>query len=157
MVFLERFDQQEIDVEPDRPAPVGIPSQGSGGRFTRLVIQRKVAILCIEVIWMRFVILADRANTIVAQEFLGVKHAFEELLQIGTAHEGQHRIVLSLVLLAILPARNQAWDIGAVFRKPAHALIEKVFYQRCFRRLYRQEWNKPDQRAHIERKLLSTG
>src|SRR6266571_3856553 len=96
LVFLERFDQQEIDGEPDRPAPVGIPSKGSGGRFTRLVIHRKVPILCIEVIGMRFVILADRANTIVAQEFLGVQHAFEELLQIGTTYEGQQRVVLSL-------------------------------------------------------------
>jgi hypothetical protein len=31
MVFLERFDQQEIDGEPDRPAPVRIPPEGPGG------------------------------------------------------------------------------------------------------------------------------
>ena len=31
MVCLERLDQQEIDGEPDRPAPVGIPPKGPGG------------------------------------------------------------------------------------------------------------------------------
>src|SRR2546429_9803370 len=31
MVFLKRFDQQKIDGEPDRPAPVGIPPEGPGG------------------------------------------------------------------------------------------------------------------------------
>src|SRR3989440_6639521 len=31
VVFLERLDQREIDGEPDRPAPVGIPPEGPGG------------------------------------------------------------------------------------------------------------------------------
>src|SRR5256714_15027728 len=95
IVFLERFDQQEIDGEPDRPAPVGIPPEGSGGRFARLVMHRKVPVLCIKLIGVRFVILADRANTVVAQEFLGVQHAFEQSLQVGAAHEGQQRMVFA--------------------------------------------------------------
>src|SRR6266542_1161693 len=38
VVFLERLDQQEIDGEPDRPPPVGIPAEGPGARLARLVI-----------------------------------------------------------------------------------------------------------------------
>jgi len=103
------------------------------------------------------VILADRANTVVAQEFLGVQHAFKEIFQIGAAHESQQRVVFSLVFLAILPSRDQVWDIGAVFRKPAHALIEKVCHQACFSRLYCQQGNEPDQGAYFQRKLLAIG
>src|SRR6266571_3275653 len=154
LIFLERFDQQEIDGEPDRPAPVGIPPEGPGGRLARLVIHGIVPIARIKHIGMCRVILADRANTVVAQEFLGVQHAFEQSLQVIVTHDCQQGVVFAQADPSyILPSRDQVWDIGAVFRKPAHAPIEKVCHQACFSRLHCQQGNEPYQGAHFQREL----
>ena len=103
-------------------------------------------------------ILADRANSVVAQEFLLVQHVFEEMLQVSVPHDCQQRVVFAQSGHSdILPARYQVGDIGAVFRKPAHALSEKVFDLVCFSRLYCQQGNEPDEGAHFERLLLVAG
>src|SRR5271165_2705018 len=38
MELLQRLNQQEIDREPDRPAPVGVAAKQSSGRFAGLII-----------------------------------------------------------------------------------------------------------------------
>ena len=43
MELLQRFDQQEVHREPDRPAPVGIAAEQSGARIRRLVVDAILA------------------------------------------------------------------------------------------------------------------
>ena len=91
MVFIQHFDQQEINGKPDRPTPVGIPAKVSGGGFTRLVIDRKSPIpRRLQLVGMSLVILADPANAIVAEELLLVKQVFEETPEIIPTHHCQH-------------------------------------------------------------------
>jgi hypothetical protein len=79
IVFLQHLCEEEIEREPDRPALVGIAAEGPASRFGWLIVDRIGPISRkIHHVGMRLVILAERANTIVAQEFLRVKHVFEQ-------------------------------------------------------------------------------
>src|SRR6266487_3457965 len=125
MVFLQHFDKQEIQGEPDRPTPVGIPAKVAGGGFTRLVIDRKGSISRrLQLVGMSLVILADPANAIVAEEFLRVKHVLEKTPEIIPTHHCQQHDIFELAYLAcVLPARNQAGEIGTILYKPTETFI----------------------------------
>src|SRR6516164_3453779 len=99
---------------------------------------------------MCLVILADPANAVVAQEFLLVEHVLEQILQISPTHQGEHHdIFIRACLECVLPACNQAIYIGTVLTEPAQTCIKKSFPYFGWKRLHGQQWNEPDQRAHL--------
>ena len=100
---------------------------------------------------------ADRADAIVAEEFLWVQQVYEQTAQVIPTHHPHHRQHHDIFILAcrILLALDQARDIGAVPYKPAHAFIDKRCGLLGWKRLHGQQWQQPDQRAHFQQYLAA--
>src|SRR5262245_35491355 len=64
VILLQRFDNQEIDREPHRPAPIGVAAEQPGLRFRRLVIDSVLDALDVDPIRIVLMEARKRADAI---------------------------------------------------------------------------------------------
>src|SRR3974390_1275342 len=94
MELLQRLHEQEVDGKPDRTSPVGIPTEESSARLTRLVPDDVVHAMCPIVVGMFRVVLADRSDTVVAQKLIRIEHALEQALHTMPTYQRQQAAFL---------------------------------------------------------------
>src|SRR4051794_6462173 len=99
--FLDALYDEKIDRKPDRSAPVGVAAEQACAGLTRLVAHLVDRTVQFQPIGMLLVVPADRTDAIVAQELLGIQHAFEQTLHAVTADKCQE------------PAFADAWFLPA--------------------------------------------
>src|SRR5712691_8249176 len=101
MELLQSFDQQEIDWEPDRPPPVGVTAEHTGGGLARLIVHFVRGVVDVQAVGVLEVIPTERTNAVVAEELLRIEHALEQTLHAMAAHE---RHEMPLAHARLLPA-----------------------------------------------------
>src|SRR5262249_55926966 len=74
MKLLKRFDDQIVDREPDRSAPVRVPAKQTGARFSRLVGDAMLAAIHLENVRLVFVSARKSPNAVRRQKLLFVEH-----------------------------------------------------------------------------------
>ena len=67
--FLQGFDQQVVDGEPDGTAPVGVAAEKPAARFGRLVADGMGLAIYVEGVGMVLVIFGNRADTISSSSY----------------------------------------------------------------------------------------
>ena len=88
MELLERLDQQIIDGQPDRPAPVRVAAKHVALRFSGIVADDTLApIFPMENVGMFAVRLTQRAHSEVTQEFIRIQHPAQETFHSMTARD----------------------------------------------------------------------
>ncbi|HYX59139.1 MAG TPA: hypothetical protein VE888_09030, partial [Streptosporangiaceae bacterium] len=89
VVLQQGPDQQQVDREPDRPAPVGVAAEHAGGRLGRLVLDRVLAPGHVDRIGMLEVPARDGADAVRPQEPPLVQHPGQDAPQLVLVHQGQ--------------------------------------------------------------------
>src|SRR5262249_55562480 len=120
--LLERFDDQEIDGKPDRPAPVRVAAEQPGGRFRRFVIDAVVVAVHAEHVGMLTVNPRDRSDPERRQEFALVEHHAKDAAQLVAVDDRQQA---ALAASRRLHARDVAGEIGAMLDEPLEAPPER--------------------------------
>ena len=82
-------DQEQVDREPDRPAPVGVATEHPAGRLGRLVLDLMLGPAGAEAVGMVEVPPGDRADPVRAQETFLVQHPRQNAPQLVLVHQGQ--------------------------------------------------------------------
>src|ERR1039458_3553767 len=80
--FLERFDDQVIEREPDGSAPVGVAAEEAAGGFAGLIADAVVGALPGELVGMFLVRAGEAANAEGGKEFPLVEHALEDAAEL---------------------------------------------------------------------------
>src|SRR5437588_12408199 len=75
----------------------------------------------IEYVGVGGMILAERTDAIVAQEFGRIEQTFEQGFHTMTAHEGQET---TLTGVGLLPVRHKTCEVGTVGQKPRQVAFE---------------------------------
>src|SRR4051812_29478279 len=117
MELLDCFDEEEVNGEPDRATPVGVPAEESSGRFARLVADLVNGAASVNSERVLQVVAADGANAIVAKELLRIEHPLEQSLHPMPTHQREQS---AFSLTGLLPARYKARQIGSMPQKPVH-------------------------------------
>ena len=89
MKLLERFDQQKIDREPYRPAPVGVSSEEPRGGLSRFVVDPMLGPVYLQDVGMIFVESRDPANAVRREKFRFIQQVPEHAFQTAAVHEGK--------------------------------------------------------------------
>src|SRR5438876_602972 len=111
MKLLEGFDQEVIDREPDRTAPVGVAAENAGLRFGRFVADDFFFAANRDRVGMRLMKFAEGTNSVVAQKFFRIEHAPQQTFHPMSAGE---RNETQLFHARFLPARNQRRQIWSI-------------------------------------------
>ena len=82
VVALEGFDHQVVDRHPDRAAPVGVAAEHRRGRLGRLIVDRGLVALGVELVGMIAVVGRQRAQPVRGQELGLVEQLGEQPLQL---------------------------------------------------------------------------
>ena len=102
--FLQRLDDQEIEREPDRSAPVGIAAEVPRVRLRRRVADREIVAVAAEHVRPLEVRARERPHAVVGQEFRFVQHALQQPLHAVSAQQRQQA---ALAAARRLPMRHQ--------------------------------------------------
>src|SRR5438105_6787079 len=120
--FLERLNEKIIDRQPDRPAPIRIAAENIRLRFAGVVTHDTLrAVLLVENIGISRVEFADRAYSMIAQEFSGIQHPTQEAFHAMSARERNQAAIAGARLV---PARNEVGEVGPILQIPFEALLE---------------------------------
>src|SRR6516165_10607981 len=101
MELLQRFDEQVIDGEPDRSAPVGIAAEKVGVRLAGLISDGMGHAANPEYVRVVLMDLRNRADAKVGKKLGFVEHALQQLFHAMTAKQGQES---ALAAAGLLPA-----------------------------------------------------
>ncbi len=82
---LERFDEQEVNADPNGTTPVRVTTEHGTVRITGPVTDTKVFTANVDVEGVLLVVFAERTNTVRREELVLVKHTFEDQLETLTA------------------------------------------------------------------------
>ena len=82
-------DQEHVDGEPDRAAPVGVAAEHPGSRLGRLVLHAVFRTVNVEGVGVIQVPARDRADPVRAQEALLVQHPGQDAAQLGFVDQRQ--------------------------------------------------------------------
>src|SRR5205823_8568448 len=85
MKLLKRFNEQVIDRHPDRSAPIRIPAENTGLRFSRLIANHFLLSANQQRVRVIFMIHADRENAVIAQKLVWVEHTAQQTFHSMTA------------------------------------------------------------------------
>src|SRR5579871_235740 len=113
--LLQGLNQQIVDREPDRTAPVRVTAKQAAARFGRLIAHRVGLPIDGQLEGVGLVIFAQRAHAIRAEKLVRVEHAPEQTFHAMAAHQRQQATIFGPRLV---PARNQACQVCAIGQEP---------------------------------------
>ena len=70
-----------------------------------------------ERVGMAGVILAERANAVIGEKFIGGKHPAQQLLHTLAAHQGEQVALTGIGLLLVRDQAHQVWPVGQILRQ----------------------------------------
>src|SRR5579863_534676 len=94
MESLQRFDQQIVDGEPDRSAPVGIASEQAGLRFGGFVSDAICLSVNLKLVRMVLVKFRDRADAVRGKKLGLIQQFFEYAAEAHRTHQAQQVTLL---------------------------------------------------------------
>ena len=97
-IRVQRIDEQRVEREPDRTAPVRVAAEHAGVGFGRQILDPELLAIDSELVGMIEVPAGDRANTVRAQELILIQHPGEEAAQFFFIHDGEQPASLDTVL-----------------------------------------------------------
>ena len=121
MELLQRFDQEIIDREPDRTAPVGVAAEQATIGLGRLIAHGELVAIAREDVRVILVTLGERPYAVWREKLGFIQHAPQQTLHsVSTEQREQHPIADTWHV----PARDQRRQIGPVLQKPNQAAAE---------------------------------
>ncbi len=119
-------DDQVVQREPERPAPVGVPAEHRGGGLGRLIVDPEAQAGDIELVRMVAMVGGQRPQPVRGQELVGVEQPGEQPLQaVGAGHAEQEPPVARLTAKQALFA-----ELASVVEAPAVEELGEVLAER---------------------------
>ena len=106
MKLLQRLDQQIIHREPDRPTPVGIAAEQSGGRLAGLVVDAMLHAVDRQLVRIVAMELRQRANAVGREKLVLIQHELENAAQLVSVGDGQQS---PLAHASVCACRPDCW------------------------------------------------
>src|ERR1039458_4620587 len=119
--FLERFDDQVIEREPDGSAPIGVAAEEAACRFAGLIADAVVGALPGELVGMLLVRAGKAANAEGGKEFPLVEHAAEDAAKFVWIDDGEQT---ALAFAGNRHGSDVRGEVRAVVDEPLHAAFE---------------------------------
>ena len=119
--LLQGFDDEEIDGEPDGPAPVGIAAELAAVGFRRLVAHGQIGAVDAQYIGTFEVCARHRSHAVGRQELGLIEHAGQQFLHAVAAQQRQQA---ALAAAGGLPIRHESCEVGPVREQPLQAFVE---------------------------------
>src|SRR6266545_3268925 len=119
--LLERLDQEKVDREPHRSAPVRVAAEEARRRLRGLVVHAVVRAVHPEDVGVVLVVARQRADTVGREELLFVQHEAEDPGQLLARHDRQHEAPPAA---RHLDFGNVLAELGVVVDEPARPAPE---------------------------------
>lgn len=146
----QRLDKQEVNAQPDGPAPVTVAAEESTVRVAGDIVDSEFLTVDSHGVWVLLVVLGHGSDTVFGEELGLVQHPLEDLLETISANQRQKQ---SLVLATTLHTGNVSLcHILSILNKPIQPSLERreLLDQFWLKRENSIQRNQADERPHGE-------
>src|SRR5205814_1294344 len=144
VITLERFDDEEVDREPDRAAPIRVATEKITRSLARNIID--TVFLVADTKDVRVIVMGtrDRAQSVRRKEFVFVEHVAQRAAQPFARWDREHPVAGGRAHFAI---GDKGGEILTVIEKPIHPLLESgQFVNLCGLEIFhRDQRQQPDE------------